>query len=498
MMSEYLSIITDQGKDLEAAAKESGTQIELQKFVVGDGSGKQVTPDPARTALVNEVYRGDISSLKVSPDQSSQYIAMLVLPPDVGGFVVREVGLLTSDGVLYSVGSSPAIEKPNDGVSVNLQYRLAVSETESITLQVATGDGLFLRQDENLNDVNDKAESRKNLGLGSMAVQNANAVNITGGSATLNNSASNPLTVKSQSPCIKFEETDTGKSYWMVVDGSNIRLHQDSTAGTAIYTWDSASSIFTIAGTVRLLSALSMSSGGTGATTASGARSNLGLGTMATQNSNSVSITGGRAVFDSSASLPVVLQGSSPALRFTETDTGQQYFLLVDGSNIRLDQDSTAGISVFSWSKNSKSFSIGGSVNPSDYSNFDSRYQAKGSYYTTSQSDARYQLKNSAARSSSGWFKDASTGMIIQWGTVTVPVSSSATSGVSFSFPTSFPNAALSITATPARTGVSVSGNVAVVAVPSFTSSGGRITVDTNRGEAISIAQPIRYIAIGY
>ena len=33
--------------------------------------------------------------------------------------------------------------------------------------------------------------------------------------------------------------------------------------------------------------------GGTGASTAAGARSNLGLGTMATQNSNTVAITGG-------------------------------------------------------------------------------------------------------------------------------------------------------------------------------------------------------------
>jgi hypothetical protein len=42
-----------------------------------------------------------------------------------------------------------------------------------------------------------------------------------------------------------------------------------------------------VTGTVAILN------GGTGATTDSGARSNLGLGTMATQNSSSVSITGG-------------------------------------------------------------------------------------------------------------------------------------------------------------------------------------------------------------
>ena len=42
-----------------------------------------------------------------------------------------------------------------------------------------------------------------------------------------------------------------------------------------------------------LTTALSVGQGGTGATTASGARSNLGLGSIATQNANAVSITGG-------------------------------------------------------------------------------------------------------------------------------------------------------------------------------------------------------------
>jgi hypothetical protein len=44
---------------------------------------------------------------------------------------------------------------------------------------------------------------------------------------------------------------------------------------------------------LTLASALALTSGGTGATTASGARTNLGLGTIATQDANSVTITGG-------------------------------------------------------------------------------------------------------------------------------------------------------------------------------------------------------------
>ncbi|KJW76415.1 pyocin knob domain-containing protein, partial [Enterobacter hormaechei] len=63
------------------------------------------------------------------------------------------VGLLTDAGELYSVANCAAIEKPENGVSVNLQFRLAVSETAAVELKVATGDGLFLRLDRNLGEI---------------------------------------------------------------------------------------------------------------------------------------------------------------------------------------------------------------------------------------------------------------------------------------------------------------------------------------------------------
>ena len=86
-----------------------------------------------------------LSSLAVSPEQDNQFIAQLVLPAEIGGFTVREVGLLTDSGELCAVGNCAAIEKPESGVSVRLQFRLAVNETADIELKVATGDGLFLR-----------------------------------------------------------------------------------------------------------------------------------------------------------------------------------------------------------------------------------------------------------------------------------------------------------------------------------------------------------------
>lgn len=171
-MADYYAILTNTGKALEAAATANGTKITLAKFVVGDGNGQAQIPDPARTALVHEVYRNSISDLTVSTDQPNQIIAQLVMPANVGGFTVREIGLLTDKGELYAIANCATFDKPVNGVSITMQFRLAVSDTENVTLNVATGEGLFLRQDANLSDVKDKQKSRENLQLGSAATKN--------------------------------------------------------------------------------------------------------------------------------------------------------------------------------------------------------------------------------------------------------------------------------------------------------------------------------------
>ncbi|MEH5243005.1 phage tail protein [Escherichia coli] len=176
MTTKHCSILTNRGKALEAASAAGGVPVVLDGFVVGDGNGNAVTPEAGQTALVREVYRGTISRLTVSPDQENQFIAYLVLPEGVGGFTVREAGLLTTDGELYAVGSCAAIEKPENGVTATLQFRLAVAESAQVTLNVATGDGLFLRQDRNLSDVEDRDEAVENLGLKPTVDKAKNAV----------------------------------------------------------------------------------------------------------------------------------------------------------------------------------------------------------------------------------------------------------------------------------------------------------------------------------
>ncbi|WP_078002968.1 phage tail protein [Izhakiella australiensis] len=163
MKTDYTAILTNLGRELEAAAIAGGQQIVLTEFAVGDG--KALPPDPTRTKLAGEKYRAKISALSVSPDQKNQIIAVLTLPAETCCFTVREVGLFTEKGELYAIANCAAIEKPSGGISITIQFRLAVSCTEQINLNVATGDGLFLRQNNNLTDLADKSAALRHLGI---------------------------------------------------------------------------------------------------------------------------------------------------------------------------------------------------------------------------------------------------------------------------------------------------------------------------------------------
>ncbi|EAT8236270.1 phage tail protein [Salmonella enterica] len=201
-MADYYSIITNRGKELEAEALASGRLIVLTHFVVGDSNGKQVKPDPSQIRLINETYRGDIAELVVSPEQSTQLMAKIVLPTGIGGFTVREVGLMTEAGELYAVANCPSIDKPVGGVSVNMQFRLAVSDTSNITLNVATGDGLFLRIDQNLKEIKVRGAeaqktSRESIGVLDSTTQQRGLVQLSSSvNSTSETQAATPAAVK--------------------------------------------------------------------------------------------------------------------------------------------------------------------------------------------------------------------------------------------------------------------------------------------------------------
>lgn len=220
-MANFYSIITNRGKELEAEALASGTKITLVKFVVGDGNGQATPPKPTQTKLVNEKYRGDIGDLSVSPDQSTQMMAKIVLPTDVGGFTVREIGILTDAGELYAVANCAAIEKPVGGVSVNMQFRLAVSDTANITLNVATGDGLFLRIDQDLSEIRGRGALAQKAARESLAVVDASTKQK--GLVQLNSATNSTSEIQAATPAAVKATYDLANAKYTAQDATTTR-----------------------------------------------------------------------------------------------------------------------------------------------------------------------------------------------------------------------------------------------------------------------------------
>lgn len=105
-----------------------------------------------------------------------------------------------------------------------------------------------------------------------------------------------------------------------------------------------------------------------------------------------------------------------------------------------------------------------------------------------------FQLKNTG-NPGAGWWRDSATGLIIQAGTVAVPVSGS-TGSASFSFPLTFPNGVVSVVGSTADQ-ASAAGYVACAAFQNLTTTGAHVLVDTNASRNMDRIQYVRYIAYG-
>lgn len=111
MENQYGTILTAQGKALMAACILNGSQLDLTQAAVGDGGGSCYQPDPNQTALKRETWRGAIAAAQIHPAQPNMIDIKVVIGSEVGGFIIREAALYTSDGVMLALCNLPDTEK---------------------------------------------------------------------------------------------------------------------------------------------------------------------------------------------------------------------------------------------------------------------------------------------------------------------------------------------------------------------------------------------------
>lgn len=149
-MSKYKAIITTAGAAKIAAASAGGTQLKIVRMAVGDGNGTLPTPNPAQTKLVNEKYRAALNGLTIDKNLKNHILAEMIIPANVGGFWLREMGLYDEAGTLIAVSNMAESYKPKleegSGRTQTLRMILIVSSTDAIQV-IAGGDTVLATKD---------------------------------------------------------------------------------------------------------------------------------------------------------------------------------------------------------------------------------------------------------------------------------------------------------------------------------------------------------------
>lgn len=143
MIKRFLSVITQSGREKIAAAVVSGEKVVFSQMSVGDGGGALSRPDESQSALLNECFRTSLNSLKVVDSEKNIIAAEMIMPPEVGGFTIREAALFDDEGVCMAVASVPETYKPmlaeGSGRFTIIRIWMAISSTDAVEMIVDPG-----------------------------------------------------------------------------------------------------------------------------------------------------------------------------------------------------------------------------------------------------------------------------------------------------------------------------------------------------------------------
>ncbi|MCY0772561.1 phage tail protein [Enterobacter cloacae complex sp. 2022EL-00788] len=143
MTVKYKTVITKAGAEkLAAATVPNAKKVNFTAMAVGDGGGALPVPDASKTKLVNEVWRHALNKISQDKKNKNYVVAELLIPPEVGGFWMREMGLYDDTGTLIAIGNMAESYKPalaeGSGRAQTVRMVIMVSDIASVELTIDT------------------------------------------------------------------------------------------------------------------------------------------------------------------------------------------------------------------------------------------------------------------------------------------------------------------------------------------------------------------------
>lgn len=134
---QYFSLITEYGLNKQIQALNNDQTIKLTKMAVGSGDG-EITQ--SQTTLQEQKYEFFINSIEVDENNKNQLIATGVIPSDIGGFYIKEVGIFDDSKNLFAIGKIAPTYKPllseGSAKDLTIKFYLQVENVSNIELKI--------------------------------------------------------------------------------------------------------------------------------------------------------------------------------------------------------------------------------------------------------------------------------------------------------------------------------------------------------------------------
>lgn len=138
--STFFAILTAIGEAKQANADALGIAWLITHMGVGDANDTDPLPDRLQTTLINERRRAPLNQLVSDPKNPGVLMAEQVIPADVGGWWVREIGLYDADGDLIAIANCAPSYKPllpqGSGRTQVVRMTFIISSTANVVLKI--------------------------------------------------------------------------------------------------------------------------------------------------------------------------------------------------------------------------------------------------------------------------------------------------------------------------------------------------------------------------
>ncbi|MGL0889602.1 phage tail protein [Klebsiella pneumoniae] len=173
-MNTFYTTLTTAGVEALANAALTGQPVGFSWMGVGDGSGARVDLTSSQDGLSNEKYRAPLNQVVIADQGANVIRAEMVMPPEVGGFWLREAALYDDDGVCLALASVPDSYKPllaeGSGRLQAVNLWVAVTSTADVLLKtdpsvIMASQAEVIRAESEAKDYADELMSQLNINI---------------------------------------------------------------------------------------------------------------------------------------------------------------------------------------------------------------------------------------------------------------------------------------------------------------------------------------------